>query len=456
MTTLIENARILDGLGAPAFVGAVLIEGDRIVTVGRAGNGQRSDVGDAPDRANMRRIDAAGATLMPGLIDAHCHITFDEPSSNDELFFHRRAGLAAIIAARNVKKLLRAGVTGFLDADCIFDIGVDLRDAIAADVLEGPRMATGGYALLTSVGGTAGRLIPDEGTRGYAVVVRSPDEIRAEVRRQIKLGVDWIKVHVTGLTPQQNRPEQNSPQQKSKGEAQAFTFDELRLICDTAHELGIPVTGHCRGAASIRDAVLAGFDMILHATFMDEDTLQLVIDRKVPLVPTFTFQANLLDFGDSVGADARLKDIYKREIEDSAKQLRRVFDAGVPLLCGSESGFSLTPYGDWHYREMQVFVESLGLTPLQAIRCATYECGRAIGLQGETGCIAPGKLADLILVDGEPDRDVRVLGNRRRIKHVFVGGREADLTDHEPPRKPIAGWRVSPYSRGILTRDGET
>ncbi len=444
MTTLIENARIVDGLGAPAFVGDVLIEGDRIVTVGRAVNGQRSEAVDVPSPGTMRRIDAAGATLMPGLIDAHCHITFDEPSSNDELFFHRRAGLSAIIAARNVKKLLRAGVTGFLDADCLFDIGVDLRDAIAADVLEGPRMATGGYALLTSVGGTAGRLIPDQGTRGYAVVVRSPDEIRAEVRRQIKLGVDWIKVHVTGLTPQQ----------KSKGEVQAFTFDELRLICDTAHELGIPVTGHCRGAKSIGDAVRAGFDMILHATFMDEDTLQLVIERKVPLVPTFTFQANLLDFGDSVGADARLKDIYRREIEDSAVQLRRVFDAGVPVLCGSESGFSLTPYGDWHYRELQVFVESLGLTPLQAIRCATYECGRAIGLQDETGCIAPGKLADLILVDGEPDRDVRVLGDCKRIKHVFVGGREADLTDHEPPRKPISGWRVSPYSRGILNREG--
>jgi len=432
----IENARILDGLGNPAFVGAVTIEGDRIASV---------ETGPATSNvdADVQRIDAKGATLMPGLIDAHCHITFDEPSSNDELFFHRRAGLAAIIAARNVTKLARAGVTGFLDADCIFDIGVDLRDALASDVIAGPRMATGGYALLTSVGGTAGQLIPDAGTRGYAVVVRTPDEIRTEVRRQIKLGVDWIKVHVTGLIPRQ----------KHKGEVQAFTLDELKLICDTAHELGVPVTGHCRSANSIRDAVNAGFDMILHATFMDEPTLELVIERSVPLVPTFTFQANLADFGDRVGADEGLRDVFRREIEGSAAQLRRAFDAGVPLLCGSESGFSLTPYGDWHWRELQVFVEALGLTPLQAIRSATFECGRAIGLHAQVGAVVPGWLADLQVIDAKPDLDVRMLGERQRIRHVFVGGREIDLVDREPPRKPIPGWRVSTYSKSILRRD---
>ena len=451
MITLIENARIVNGLGAPAVMGAVRIEDERIVAVGSI-----ETMGTMPE--NAQRIDAHGATVMPGLIDAHCHITFDEPASNDELFFHRRAGLAAIIAARNVKKLLRAGVTGFLDADCIFDLGVDLRDALAADVLEGPRMATGGQALLTSVGGTAGYLIPDQGARGYAVVVRTPDEIRTEVRRQIKLGVDWIKVHVTGLIPRQqkgvlqNAHLLNAHLQSERGEVQAFTLDELRLICDTAHELGVPVTGHCRSAKSIRDAVRAGFDMILHATFMDEAALEVVIEHKTPLVPTFTFQANLADFGDRVGADPKLKAIFEREIADSAVQLRRAYDAGVPLLCGTESGFSLTPYGDWHYREMQVFVESLGLTPLQAIRCATYECGRAIGLHDAVGCIAPGQLADVIIVNGEPDHDVRVLGERSRISHVFVGGRAADLIDHEPPRKDIPGWRVAAYSRSILRR----
>ena len=239
---LFKNASIVDGLGNDAQSAAILVRGERIEAVGAW-----EQLSTAAPEAET--IDAGGCTLMPGLIDAHCHITFDEPHSNDELFFHRRAGLSAIIAARNVRKLLKAGVTSFLDADCIFDLGVDLRDAIDSGVIDGPRMATGGYALLTSVGGTAGRLIPDTGTRGYAKVVSGRDEITAEVRRQIKLGVDWIKVHVTGLVPRQ----------KNQGEIKAWSLDELRCVCDTAHELGVRVTGHCRNAGSIRDAVDAGF-----------------------------------------------------------------------------------------------------------------------------------------------------------------------------------------------------
>ena len=435
--TLIEHARVIDGTGAEPFAAAVLIDGERIAAVGDVTRFDPNVV------AKAQRIDARGLSLMPGLIDAHCHITFDEPSSNDELFFHRREGLAAIIAARNVKKLLRAGVTGFLDADCIFDLGVDLRDAIDAGVIEGPRMATGGNALLTSVGGTAGYLIPDTGRRGYANIVRTRDEMRIEVRRQIKLGVDWIKVHVTGLIPRQRK----------LGEIQAFSYDELRTVCDTAHELGIPVTGHCRSANSISDAVRAGFDMILHGTFMDDATLELVVEHKVPLVPTFAFQANLAKYGDRVGADPGLMEIFRREIEASAPMLRRAYDAGVPLLCGSESGFSLTPYGEWHHRELEVFVDALGLTPLQAIRCATFECSRALRLDDDVGHVAPGKLADLLLIDGDPSRNVSVLGRRERIKQVFLGGRSIDLADRDPPRQPISGWRVSAYSQRILMRD---
>ena len=434
--TLIDRARVIDGSGAAPFEGSVLIDGERIVAVGDVAGFDPNAV------AKAQRVDARGLSLMPGLIDAHCHITFDEPSSNDELFFHRREGLAAIIAARNVRKLLRAGVTGFFDADCLFDLGVDLRDAIDAGVIEGPRMATGGNALLTSVGGTAGYLIPDSGRRGYANVVRSLDEIRIEVRRQAKLGVDWIKVHVTGLIPRQRK----------SGEIQAFSFDELRTVCDTAHELGIPVTGHCRSAKSISDAVRAGFDMILHGTFMDEAALELVVEHKVPLVPTFTFQANLAKYGHKVGADPDLMDVFRREIAASAPMLRRAYDAGVPLLCGSESGFSLTPYGQWHHRELEVFVDELGLTPLQAIRCATFECDHALRLDGAVGHIAPGKLADLLLIDGDPSKNVGVLGQRERIKHVFLGGRPVDLTDRDPPRRPIGGWRVSAYSQRILKR----
>ena len=159
-TLLINNAKIIDGSGSEPFLGSILIKGNKIASVLKDTKSLSKEI-----KVN-KTIDAKQKTVLPGLIDAHCHISFDEPSSNDELFFHRRESLAAIVAGTNALKVLQSGVTSFLDADSIYDVGVDLRDAIEAGVIPGPRMAVGGNALLTSVGGTAGRLIPDEGKRG--------------------------------------------------------------------------------------------------------------------------------------------------------------------------------------------------------------------------------------------------------------------------------------------------
>lgn len=430
-TLIIENGRIIDGLGNEPEVGDVAIAGERIIAVGEFDSTARNDV---------ERIDATGMTVMPGLIDAHCHISFDEPSSNDELFFHRREGLTAIIAARNLQKVYRAGVTGILDPDCLFETSIDLRDAVEAGIVYGPRLAVGGNALLTSVGGTAGRLLPDTGRRGYGRVVRTRDEIVAEVRRQIKNGVDWIKVHVTGLTPRQ----------KVTGELQVWSFDELRLVADTAHALDTPVVGHCRGASSIRDSARAGFDLILHATYMDEEALEAVVEAQSPIVPTFTFQANLADHGDRVNSSKALQEVFRREIADSAAMLKRAYRAGVPLLCGTESGFSLTPYGEWHYRELEIFVKDLDFTPLEAIQAGTSACARALRLDGETGAIEAGRLADVLMVDGDPSGDVTLLADTNRIKQVLIGGQAMPLGPIEPDRHDPPGWRVSNHSDRIL------
>jgi len=435
-STLLVNGSIIDGTGAAPVAGSVLIEGERIAAVGAAAD----QAAQSAERAGSapRRIDVQGATVMPGLIDGHMHLTFDEPNSNDELFFHRRHGLAAIVAAQNARKVLQAGVTGIMDADSIFELGIDLRDAIEAGIVPGPRISAGAYALWTSVGGTAGRLIPDQGVLGYGKVVNGRDEIVSEVRRQIKGGADWIKVHVTGLVPRH----------PLRGEVKSWSQDELRLVCDTAHDLGIPVLGHCRGANSIIECVAAGMDLILHATLMDEAALASVVERKVPVMPVFTFQANLADYGAAVGADPMVREMFRREIADSCAMLRRAYDAGVPLLCGSESGFSITPYGEWHYRELEVFVRDLGLTPLQAIQCATQANAFSLRLSGQVGEIAPGRLADIIVVHGNPAQDVTVLGKADAMRHVFVGGREIDLTPL-PPRRDPPGWRVSTYGAAL-------
>ncbi len=434
-TILIENGLVFDSTGAQAQVQAIAFDGEI------AASGQAA-LDWAEGRNDVTRIDATGCTVMPGLIDAHCHISFDEPHSNDELFFHRREGLSTLVAAHNVQKVLRSGVTSLFDADTIFSVSLDLRDAIEGGVCEGPRMTCGGNALFTSVGGTAGMLVPDEGAIGYLKVTRTRDEIVTEIRNQAKRGVDWIKIHVTGLIPRQ----------RSEGEIQVWNYDELKLAVDTAHELGLPVTGHCRNASSTRDAARAGFDMILHATYMDEEALEAVIEHNTPIVPTLTFQAVLAEHGDAIGASPYLKELFAKEIEESCVQLRRAYDAGVPFLCGTESGFSITPYGEWHWRELQVFVENMGLTPEQAMICATREGARALKMEERLGTLEKGRIADVIVVEGDVTKDVTLLGRPGGMKHIFKGGRRIDTETPLPTRTGLPSWRVSNYSTLPATR----
>ena len=427
---VISGGRVIDGDGSDPVRADVVLDGDLIVGVG-------------PDLAAQHTgatvIDAEGCVVMPGLVDAHVHTTFDEPMSNDELFFHRDPTIAALACAHHLPKLLMAGVTSVMDPDTIFRMGPAIRNAIEAGLVDGPRMATGVAALLTSVGGTAGRLIPDRGEVGYAQVVSTRDEMVVETRRQIKEGADWIKIHATGSIPTRT------------GELQVWTLEEMKAVCDTAHALGVAVTAHCRNASSTRDAALAGVDLVLHASHIDDAGLEAVVEHGTAICPTFTFLANLCDHGDKVGASTRMVDIFRGEIEATAAMMRTAFDADVPILCGSESGFVLTPYGHWHAREMEVFVEHMGLTPLEAITCATVQGAIAMRMEGRLGRVAPGHVADVLVVDGDPATDVSVLGDRRNLRHVISRGVDVDLARPWPSRGPIPGDRVGNWAATPLT-----
>ena len=433
---LIAGGSVISGTGdAPSIPTDVFIEDDVIVAVGVAARGLASAAGPT-----VEHVDASGLTVMPGLIDAHCHISFGEPASNDELFFHRDQSSAAMLAAFNVQKLLLAGVTGFLDADCLWNLGPALRDCIDAGIVEGPRMTSGMNALLTAAGGTAGRLIPESGTAAYAHVMGDRDEMVRTTRQQVKYGADWIKIHLTGSLPSHS------------GELTMWTLDELRAVTDTAHDLDTPTIAHCRNADATRLAAEAGVDLILHASYIDERALEAVVGSGCAIAPTFTFLANLADHGGKVGAASTQVDVFRGEIEATATMLRAAHDAGVPILAGSESGFALTPYGHWHAREMELLVEAMGLTPLEAIRCATYNGARALRMnEGTVGVIAAGAAADVLVVRGDPSRDVTVLGDRSNLCHVVSRGRAVDLDRPWPERRPLPGEKVGQWAAELLT-----
>ncbi|HEY0777512.1 MAG TPA: amidohydrolase family protein [Gemmatirosa sp.] len=387
------------------------------------------------------RIDATGRTVMPGLIDAHTHLSFGEPTGNDELFNHRTEAYSSILSAYNARKVLRAGVTSVLDADCLWNIGVELRDAIEAGIVEGPRMRAGGQALMTMLGGTAGRMIADEGRTGYATVVTNRDVMVNEIRRQIKYGVDWIKIMVTGLIPSMKGPE-----------VKVWNFAELRTVCDTAHDLNTKVVAHCRNAESTRDAARAGVDLIYHASYMDDEALEAVVDAGAALCPTFTLLGNLADYGEKVGTAPELLDVFRAEIDITARQMAKAHAAGVPFLTGSETGFAVTPVGEWHARELEMFVDYMGMTPMEAIVAATRNGAVAMRMEGQVGTLEGGKIADVLVVDGDPLADVRVLQRKDAIVEVLKAGTRIDLATPIPEQRARTSDQVRFLASCPLTR----
>jgi hypothetical protein len=185
---------------------------------------------------------------------------------------------------------------------------------------------------------------------------------------------------------------------------------------------------------------------------MDEEAIDMVCEYKTPIVPTFTFQANLADFGDSIGASEDYREIFRREIEENCEILKGIHEAGVPLLCGTESGFSMTPYGEWHYRELEVFVKDIGMSNMDSIVCATKNASKSIKMEGKVGTIEKNMLADILIVDGNPLEDITILGDKSKLSHIFLNGNEVDQSRDKKEITTPQGWRLSPYSNQILTQ----
>jgi imidazolonepropionase-like amidohydrolase len=274
--------------------------------------------------------------------------------------------------------------------------------------------------------------VPD-GSIGF--VANTLAEMTDAVRRQVKNGVDLIKLA-------------DSPY----GDYQAFSNDEMKAIADLTHQLGKRVTIHARGSAEVGAAVDAGIDWIMHGNVMTDEVIEKLAASKTPLVPTLLLLANLADFGHLVGAPIGQQDGCKRMLDKTAETLHRAHDAGVTFVTGTDTGFSVTPYGEWHARELELLMTYAGLSELEAITAATKNAAVVMDTRDQVGEIATGMLADMILIDGDPSQDIRVLQDKRRISTVVQGGRVIEFDDERIERR----WpheRAIIYSVGDLTWD---
>jgi imidazolonepropionase-like amidohydrolase len=259
--------------------------------------------------------------------------------------------------------------------------------------------------------------------------------MREQVRLQVKNGVDFIKLA-------------DSPY----GQWQAFSDDELKSISELTHQLRSKVTIHARGSAEVGAAVDAGVDWIMHGNHMTDEVIDRLAASRIPLVPTLLLLANLADFGQHCGVPHQLQDGCRRVLDETAIVLHKAKKAGVRLVAGTDSGFGVTPYGEWHARELELLVEYSGMTPLEAITAGTKEAALMVGLEGQVGEVVIGGLADMILVKGDPSRDLKVLTDWRNVETVIKEGRIVEFSSeldevrhgHEPART---------YSRSVLTYD---
>lgn len=345
------------------------------------------------DASGAREVDGAGKTLLPGLIDVHVHLQFDGGADfEQESRELTTPGFAAVKAVVNAKRNLDAGVTTVRDLGGMGGASIEVARAVAAGLVPGPRILAAGRAL-TVTGGHGHNI-------AFSREVDGPDAVRAAVREEIRAGATAIKLIATGgvLTP-------GIPATFS-----AFTPEELEAGVREAHERDLPVAAHAIGANGIRAAVLAGVDSIEHCNQLTAATAREMAARGTFRSPTICAVRGIIEHADRVPAYAVEK---AREIEaDSKTSHRTAIRAGVRHVCGTDAGTPFNPHGN-AAREIVSMVE-WGMPSLDALRAVTTNGAELLRLT-DVGSIAPGKGADLLLVDGDPVEDPTALLGRKRI-----------------------------------------
>ncbi len=384
--------------------GCVVVENDRIAWVGAS-----DDLPHAYLTNGYEEVDTSGTTVMPGLVDGHMHISFGEAASEEELSIYTPAEYRAIRASVDAEKALMAGVTSSCDPGGPYLVATAVRDAIEAGLVQGPRMACAGKQITTQQGISDGFPswigVPES---SFGALVRNRDELLQEIRNEVKDGVNVIKIAGSG---------------NSSDEYASFRLEELELAVDEAHRLGRPVTIHARSRQSVEYAAKAGVDWIMHASYMDRPTLEMVLEKDIPLLPAMTLLVNTLE-ANRADLSPALRDRFKRELDAAAAILSEAHRNGATLIGGSESGFAMTPYGEWHAREMELFVDLLGMNHFEALLSMTRNSALTLPQHSERiGTLTPGKYADLLVVEGNPDEDVTILQDRSRIRTIVKAGR---------------------------------
>ena len=409
MRRLLRNLRLIDGTGAPAREGAaLLIEGETIVHAGPLADG------DAPSPAEAERLDLGGQTVIPGLVEAHIHLSYNDVKAIADLDLNCPPEISALRAAKNGELALHCGYTAARSAGAVHRIDVALKQAFAEGLYPGPRLLAASRDICAT-GGMAdwNPSYLKLGMEGLALIADGPDAVRAAVRRSIKDGADVVKCYIGGDALLPHTP---------IGDC-TYTLPEVAALVDESRMRGRLSAAHVRGQQSSRVAALAGVDSLEHATYADDETLRMIADKGLTLVPGLRYLYSIIENGPRFGIDEAViaPSGLRDEIKQAADTYRRARDLGIRMCPGGDFGFAWNPHGEYA-KDIQVFVDVIGYTPLEAITCATRSGAELMRMDDRFGTLRPGKLADLVVVNGDPLRDITVLQDRGRLS-VMQGGR---------------------------------
>jgi imidazolonepropionase-like amidohydrolase len=372
----------------------IYVEGDKITRV---------EAGAAPAAAGWQVIDLSNATVVPGLIDCHVHLTMN-PS-----FGYQQLGVSeareTLIGAANARKTLMAGFTTVRNVGASGFTDVALRDAINDGDVPGPRMLVSGPPLSITGGHGDNNLLPWEYHKSSDGVADGVEGVQRKVRENIKYGADVIKFMASGGVLSKG----DNPQ------ASQYTLEEMKMIVSEAHRLGRKVASHAHGAQAILWATEAGVDSIEHGSYINDEDIAAMKQHGTYLVPTMYLQEWLLENMQTIHLPEFLAMKAREVLPAAKKNLAHALQSGVKVALGTDA--AVYPHG-LNAHEFNTMVQA-GLSPLASIQAGTLNAADLLGWSDKVGTIEPGKWADMVAVDGDPVKDVRTLEN---VKFVMKGG----------------------------------